>query len=68
MASFHFIELVLESASLIILGLINNILNDAFLVFPWSLSRLDLLVGTNKTSLPWNIQVIGALLVAGGAS
>jgi hypothetical protein len=34
MASFYFIELVLESASLIILGLINNILDDAFLVFP----------------------------------
>jgi hypothetical protein len=34
MASFYFIELVLESASLIILGLINNIPNNAFLVFP----------------------------------
>jgi hypothetical protein len=68
MASFHFIESVLESASLIVLGLIDNIPNDAFLVFPWSLSRLDLLVGTNETSLPRNIRVVGALPVAGGAS
>jgi hypothetical protein len=52
MAFFYFMELVLESASLIILGLINNIPDDVFLVFPWSLSWLDLLVGTNETSLP----------------
>jgi hypothetical protein len=34
MASFHFMESVLESASLIILGLIDNIPNNAFLAFP----------------------------------
>jgi hypothetical protein len=34
MAFFYFMELVLESASLIILGLINNISNNTFLVFP----------------------------------
>jgi hypothetical protein len=67
MAFFYFIELVLESASLIILGLIDNIPNNAFLAFPWSLSRLDLLVGTNKTSLPWNIRVVSALPVASDA-
>jgi hypothetical protein len=34
MASFYFMELVLESASLIILGLINNVSDNAFLAFP----------------------------------